>query len=225
MSITNEEKLTTILKKSGIIKNIMYEAVEVIEQADSNERVKLLQFIFEKVFRLKIDETDEVDEFISDETTTLFFDNELNDAVISNYSALLTKAIKEGMKSEQFYSHLYQIIFSSFLLDERYKKAIALTLIVSRKEMPYREIVLSGKPAIETFESFNERYPNFTEQVDFILNLNLDYKTDYSFALMGELNKIEEENDKIIALTKLLNIHRYLIREEFEADYKRGGED
>lgn len=225
MSITNEEKLTTILKKSGMIKNIMYEAVEVLEHETSAEGPKLLQFIFENVFSLEIDESDEVDEHISDEETTLFWENDLDDFVTSSYSALLTKAIKEGIKSEEFYSHLYQIIFSSFLLDERYKKAIALVLLVRKNEMPYREIDLSGKPIIESFESFDIKYPNFTNQVDFILNLKLDYKTDFSYALMRELDKIEQWDDKIIGLAKILHIHKQVSREEFEAVSKRDSED
>ncbi|CYU08710.1 hypothetical protein HPA88_06010 [Streptococcus suis] len=211
-----KNRVSEILSKDGMIKNIMFECVRELDNFDSEQQIEFLELLFTNFGKFEIDKEVQSGDFVTEEQTEAYFSSSLDKFVVGIYQAILKRAIKNNFPVTTFYREIHELILSSKLLIEDYQKALALTQLTQQKEMPYLNVDFSVLQVIKDFSEFNQENPDLVEIFDYIFRLNLEYKTEYSSLLLNELEKFSTKEDRVICLAKMLDVHKFLIEKEFE---------
>ncbi|NQJ21231.1 hypothetical protein HO566_01525 [Streptococcus suis] len=211
-----KNKVSEILSKDGMIKNIMFECVKELESFDSEQQIEFLELLFTNFGKFEIDKEVQSGEFVTEEQTEAYFSSSLDKFVVGMYQAILKLAIKNNFPVTTFYREIHELILSSKLLTEDYQKALALTQLTQQKEMPYLNVDFSVLQVTKDFSEFNQKNPDLMEIFDYIFRLDLEYKTEYSSLLLNELDKFSTKEDRVICLAKILDAHKFQIKKEFE---------
>ena len=127
----------------------------------------------------------------------------------------LTKLIRKNMDAEEFYEELWQkAIEHNSLLDGEDEKIYALYRIWTDSRIPYFNLGAGLKMSDEDFLKISETKKDELRKIVFILNSELEQRTETSSLILNLLNSCETNDEKVVLLAQVIAIsERRMINE------------
>lgn len=199
---TNLEKINFLVAHAKASINLCVVAFQIIEKASVEEQPILLE-AFIRGFRYTL--SDE-----SLEIPTVFSD-EMKMAYLRRYQRIVDGHLEEflnaGYGKEEFYMELIRYIINDKNLLDDGARAFAIFDCCIDRRLPYADVDLTSGIRMENEEyaTYIEQLKDSIERVTYILNADLQQKTERASLILGELDKCDDIKEKTVLLATVFN--------------------
>ena len=196
---TNLEKIKFLIAHAKQDINLCAVAYRIIEKASAEEQPILLE-AFIRGYRYT-----RTDRSLKEEIPVVFSD-EIKTAYLRRYQRIVDGHLEEflnaGYGKEEFYTELvHYIIHDKNLLDDG-ARAFAIFDCCIDKRLPYADVDLTSGVKMEKdeYSMYVEQLEDNIERVTYILNANLQQKTEQASLVLEELDKCDDVKKKTVLL-------------------------
>lgn len=199
---TNLDKINFLVAHAKANINLCVAAYQIIERTSIEERPVLMEAFIRGYKNTKTDENLEIPEV---------FDDETEKAYLRRYQRIVDGHLEEllnaGLSKSEFYAELTNYIMSDKNLLDDGARAFAIFDCCIDKRLPYAYVDLSNgvKMGNEDYATYIERLDEEIERINYILNANLQQKTERASLLLKELEDCADFKLKTVLLATILN--------------------
>ncbi len=199
---TNLEKINFLVSHAKANLNLCVAAYQIIEKTSIEDRPALMETFIRGFKNTRTDESIEIPEVFNEET---------EHAYTRRYQRIVDGHLEEflnaGFSKEDFYAELTNYIMTDKNLLDDGARAFAIFDCCIDKRLPYACVDLTSGLRME-----NEEYAACVEQlvedidrVNYILNANLQQKTERASLLLRELDSCDDFKKKTVLMATILN--------------------
>lgn len=199
---TNLEKINFLVSHARANLNLCVAAYQIIEKTSIEDRPTLMETFIRGFKNTRTDESIEIPEVFNEET---------EHAYTRRYQRIVDGHLEEflnaGFSKEDFYAELTNYIMTDKNLLDDGARAFAIFDCCIDKRLPYACVDLTSGLRME-----NEEYAACLEQlvedidrVNYILNANLQQKTERASLLLRELDSCDDFKKKTVLMATILN--------------------
>ena len=199
---TNFEKINFLVSHARANLNLCEAAYQIIEKTSIEDRPTLMETFIRGFKNTRTDESIEIPEVFNEET---------EHAYTRRYQRIVDGHLEEflnaGFSKEDFYAELTNYIMTDKNLLDDGARAFAIFDCCIDKRLPYACVDLTSGMRME-----NEEYAACIEQlvedidrVNYILNANLQQKTERASLLLRELDSCDDFKKKTVLMATILN--------------------
>jgi len=199
---TNFEKINFLVSHARANLNLCVAAYQIIEKTSIEDRPTLMETFIRGFKNTRTDESIEIPEVFNEET---------EHAYTRRYQRIVDGHLEEflnaGFSKEDFYAELTNYIMTDKNLLDDGARAFAIFDCCIDKRLPYACVDLTSGMRME-----NEEYAACIEQlvedidrVNYILNANLQQKTERASLLLRELDSCDDFKKKTVLMATILN--------------------
>lgn len=199
---TNLEKINFLVSHAKANLNLCVVAYQIIEKTSIEDRPALMETFIRGFKNTRTDESIEIPEVFNEET---------EHAYTRRYQRIVDGHLEEflnaGFSKEDFYAELTNYIMTDKNLLDDGARAFAIFDCCIDKRLPYACVDLTSGLRME-----NEEYASCVEQlvedidrVNYILNANLQQKTERASLLLRELDSCDDFKKKTVLMATILN--------------------
>ena len=199
---TNFEKINFLVSHARANLNLCVAAYQIIEKTSIEDRPTLMETFIRGFKNTRTDESIEIPEVFNEET---------EHAYTRRYQRIVDGHLEEflnaGFSKEDFYAELTNYIMTDKNLLDDGARAFAIFDCCIDKRLPYACVDLTSGMRME-----NEEYAACIEQlvedidrVNYILNANLQQKTERASLLLRELDYCDDFKKKTVLMATILN--------------------
>ena len=199
---TDFEKINFLVSHARANLNLCVAAYQIIEKTSIEDRPTLMETFIRGFKNTRTDESIEIPEVFNEET---------EHAYTRRYQRIVDGHLEEflnaGFSKEDFYAELTNYIMTDKNLLDDGARAFAIFDCCIDKRLPYACVDLTSGMRME-----NEEYAACIEQlvedidrVNYILNANLQQKTERASLLLRELDSCDDFKKKTVLMATILN--------------------
>lgn len=134
---------------------------------------------------------------------------------------ILDKLISKRLDKETFYRELWKNINSDILFENEEQKIFALYQVWIDGRIPYFQIMEGLKMSDTEFQNLLKEKEELLKEIAFIMNLDFSQKTERSSILLKALETCENDKEKSVVLTYIMNLVEVNILKLLTAKNKR----
>ena len=218
---TNMEKIKFLIEHAKQDINLCVVAFQIIEKASEEEKTFLLEAFIHGYRYTRTDESLEI---------PIVFSDEMEKAYLRRYQRIVDGHLEEflnaGYSKEDFYRELVSYIINDKNLLDDGARAFAIFDCCIDKRLPYADVDLTSGIRMENdeYSMYVEQLEENIERVTYILNANLQQKTERASLILEELEKCNDVKEKTVLLATVFNryeaeaIRNVLLRAKRSAD-------
>ena len=199
---TNLEKIKYLVSHAKANINLCVAAYQILQNAEEKERPILMEAFIRGYKNTQTDESFEIPSVIDDTTER---------AYMRRYQRIVDGHLEEflnaGYSKEGFYSALTEYIMTDKNLLDDGARAIAIFDCCIDKRLPYAcvDLTVGVRMSDEEFKLHLSQLEDEIDRLNYIINANLEQKTERASLLLRELDNCKDFNKKTVMLASILN--------------------
>lgn len=199
---TNFEKINFLVSHARANLNLCVAAYQIIEKTSIEDRPTLMETFIRGFKNTRTDESIEIPEVFNEET---------EHAYTRRYQRIVDGHLEEflnaGFSKEDFYAELTNYIMTDKNLLDDGARAFAIFDCCIDKRLPYACVDLTSGMRMENKEyaACIEQLVEDIDRVNYILNANLQQKTERASLLLRELDSCDDFKKKTVLMATILN--------------------
>ena len=213
-----KEKIKDLFSKGeGRVIDLFYELYCYVVTLDSSVQAEAIQYICENAKTFEPDESNNiiVRRHYKEEMIEKYWDN-IN-KFKDNIKQLAYDLSKNNASPIEFYTLLWENLISNKICKNKHEKALALFMVVDSKFIPYRSVGIGLFMENEQFNKLSKKIADkIMKDVDFILQINYDQKTQRASLLVEKLCACQTLEEKSVFLSMLLDKIESNFKEKLE---------
>lgn len=199
---TNLDKIKFIVAHAKANLNLCVAAYQIIEKTNIEYRPVLMEAFIKGFKNTRTDESIEI---------PVVFDAEKEQAYIRRYQRIVDGHLEEflnaGYDKEEFYIELTNYIMTDKNLLDDGARAFAIFDCCIDKRLPYACVDLTSGLQMENeeFAKYIEQLGDEIDRINYILDANLQQKTERASLLLREIDTCESYKERTVLLATILN--------------------
>ena len=188
---TNYEKIEFLASHAKADINLCVAAFQIIRKAEEEEQSKLLETF---IYAYKYEKSDECLEIPA------VFTDEMEKAYSRRYQKIIDGHLEEllnaGYHNERFYKELAKyIVYDKNLLDDGARSFAIYNCCIDMR-LPYADVDIASGVRMdnEDYVKYIEQLGENIERVNYILNADLQQKTERASLVLKELENCDDDN-------------------------------
>lgn len=215
-----KEKITELFSKGeGRLVDLFYELFCYILTLDFKQQVDSLQFVCENAKKIKNsdDNTIIIKEYYKEGMIEKYWENAIR--LKDQSQQLAFDCSKNNIKLVDFYEKLWNLILTNKYCRSKREKAFGLCLIIDSNFIPYRAVGIGISMDDEQFNNIINEIKEFAiADMDMILQINYEQKTQQASLLAEKLQQLETLEQRSIFLSLLIEKIESKLKEKIQ-DY------
>lgn len=118
----------------------------------------------------------------------------------------LTALIHKNLPEIQFYENLWEVVNNDMILSEKKQKIFALYYIWIDARIPYFQLEAGFKMSNEEYKRCSENMLPLILKTRFALVAPTEQKTERASRILGMLNELKTEKEKIVLMSHIIEI-------------------
>lgn len=205
--MTYKEKIKDLFSKGdGRVIDLFYEVFCYILSLENSEQIDVVQYVCEKAKTFGTDDENNIK--IRKYYTEEKFIKCLNNAEKFKLKAkeLVYDSSKNNVSMIDFYEQFWDMLTSNRICKNRYEKALALFFVVDSDLVPYHAVGVGLSMDDSLFATIlTERIEPLMNDVDMILRIDYDEKTQRASLLVDKLLSLETIEQKSVFMAILID--------------------
>lgn len=199
---TNLEKINFLVSHAKANLNLCVAVYRIIEKTSIEERPILMETFIRGYKNTRTDESLEIPEIFNKETEHTYFRR--YQRIVDGH---LEEFLNAGYSKEEFYAELTNYIMTDRNLLDDGARAFAIFDCCIDKRLPYACVDLTSgvKMENEEYAAFVDRLGDDIDRINYILNANLQQKTEKASLILRELEACDDFKKRTVMLATILN--------------------
>lgn len=200
----NLEKINFLVSHAKANLNLCVAAYQIIEKTSIENRPMLMEVFIRGFKNTRTDESIEIPEVFNEETAHAY--TRRYQRIVDGH---LEEFLNAGFSKDEFYTELTNYIMTDRNLLDDGARAFAIFDCCIDKRLPYACVDLTSGLQMKN-EEYAECVEQLTDDIDrvnYILNANLQQKTERASLLLRELDSCEDFRKKTVLLATVLNCY------------------
>lgn len=202
-----EELQTKMGKYSGDILGICYDALTLMNKAETDEKLSLFIYFCKNLKKVESDETLKVKEVITQEDKDNL-QEKYGELIDSLLETALNEALENSWEEEIFYDYIWRNIVNNSIFSEDIQKSFALYYLIIDRRIPFYKISSGLSMENDLYKAIINEKEDLIEKMEFVLAYNFKQKTMEASNLIDILLSEETYEGQVVLLSLVLSEFR-----------------
>ncbi len=190
--------------------DVLFELYTILDSLECNDQINAFQFICENNRKIESDGSNVVKKkYFTEKQIDKSLDRLYSKKIIDVIHSLVIDSIKNDIDAKQFYKKLWQLIHSTKICKSKRDRVLALYFVIDSELIPYQNVGFGKIMDESTYRDITDHLdPNLIEEIEYIINLNYEQKTQISSLLLERLLSINDKDQRIVLLSIIIDVEK-----------------
>ena len=202
----------------GKITDVLYELYSILESFEYDEQIKAFQFFCENNHKIKSDGSHFIQKkYYTDNQIEISFDRLYRKDILNVIESLVRNSIKNNVLPTQFYKELWDLVQSSKICKIKRDRVLALFFIMDNDLIPYKNTGFGEQMDESTYNDIvDEIDSELVNEIEYIINLDLEQKTQKSSLLLDRLLSVQNKKQRIVLFSIILDTEKNKLKDDIK---------